>query len=305
VRKPDFFMVGAQKCGTTALYQYLRQHPDVFMPQQKEIHFFAPDLDSGSELDAVFFTRDLEQYLSLFEQAQNQKRIGEASPGYLYSHVAAAKIKEFCPHAGIIIMLRNPVEMMYALHAQRLFSGNEDIADFEAALEAEVDRKRGLRLPKYAYNIQGLFYRETARFTEQVRRFVDSFGLPNIHVIIFDDLKKDTPGVYRRTCEYLEIDPDFQPQFEIINPNTTPRNKALRDFVIFQTMPLQRLMKNMPAPVERKAKQVGKLLLSVNTKQEPRPPLTPELRQRLQAEFAPEVDQLGELLGLDLKSMWT
>jgi hypothetical protein len=109
MRKPDFFIVGAPKSGTTAMYFYLKQHPEIFMPERKELHFF------GSDFFAPHFVRDLKDYLKFFEGADNKKRIGEASPWYLYSKRAAFEIKEFNPDADIIIMLRNPVDMMYSL----------------------------------------------------------------------------------------------------------------------------------------------------------------------------------------------
>jgi hypothetical protein len=305
VRKPDFFIVGAQKCGTTALYEYLKQHPDVFMPDRKEAHFFAPDLDSGAEIDKLFFIRDMEEYLNLFAAAGNEKRVGEASPGYLYSRVAASRIKEFCPQANIIIMLRNPVDMIYSLHAQRVHSGNEDIDDFESALNAEQDRSNGLRMPKYAYNAKSLLYRETAKYADQVQRFMDNFGRDKIQVIIFDDFIKDTLRIYQETCRFLDIDASFEPQIEVVNPNTTSRSKLVRNLLLFHTLTLQKAIKSLPAPVEEAAKRVGKTVLNFNTKTQPRPSMSLELRHRLQAEFAPDVEKLSKLLNRDLTSLWT
>ena len=112
------------------------------MPELKEPHFFGRDLYSPR------FIRDEERYLSLFYGAESHKRAGEASVYYLCSKRAAKEIKEFSPSACIIIMLRNPADMIYSLHSQRLYSGHENISDFEAALEAEEERKRGLRCPK-------------------------------------------------------------------------------------------------------------------------------------------------------------
>src|SRR5438093_1590857 len=112
IRLPTFFIVGAPRCGTTALYTYLRQHPDLFLPENKEPHFF------GSDLYHPGFVRNLDEYLSLFLEAGNKKRAGEASVWYLYSRNAAAEIMAFCPSARIIAMLRNPVDMMYSNYCQ-------------------------------------------------------------------------------------------------------------------------------------------------------------------------------------------
>src|SRR3989339_415720 len=137
MRKPDFFIVGAPKSGTTAMCTYLKQHPEIFMPEKKESHFFGTDLNSPR------FIRDKKIYLSLFSKAKDERRVGESSVWYLYSKKAASEIKEFSPSASIIIMLRNPVDMLYSQHSQFLYNGNEDIACFEEALNAEQDRRRG------------------------------------------------------------------------------------------------------------------------------------------------------------------
>ncbi|MGH7858384.1 MAG: sulfotransferase, partial [Candidatus Binatia bacterium] len=120
-RIPDFFIVGAPKCGTTAMNDYLAQHPDVFVPARKEMHFFGCDL--------VFtiprITRD--EYLQAFANWRGQKRIAEASVWYLYSRTAVREIREFSPAARILVMLRQPVDMMYSLHSQRIYNGTEDL----------------------------------------------------------------------------------------------------------------------------------------------------------------------------------
>src|SRR5687767_7533385 len=140
--RPNFFIVGAPKCGTTSLYNYL-----------KEPHYFCTDFYKPSGL-----TED--QYLELFAPAKSEKRIGEGSTWYIYSEEARKGIKAFDPDARIIIMLRDPVAMMYSLHAQRLWLARENIQDFEEALDAESDRKEGRRLPRYPFPVQLLFYRD-------------------------------------------------------------------------------------------------------------------------------------------------
>ena len=143
MRKPDFFIVGAPKCGTTAMQYYLSQHPDIFLPE-KEMDFFGNDL---------LFTHPrctIEQYLAHFDtpEAKFRRRVGEKSVFYLYSKRAAYEIRDFAGAADIIIMLRNPVDMLYSLHSHMLRTGGEEIEDFRAALEDESIRKPGARLPR-------------------------------------------------------------------------------------------------------------------------------------------------------------
>ena len=132
---PNFFIVGAPKCGTTAMNDYLDQHPDVFMAH-KELHYFGNDLQVKNRISE-------QEYLQHFKDAVNEKIIGEASVWYLFSATAAKEIKSFSPDAKVLIMLRNPVDVIYSLHSQHLYDGNEDVLDFESALALDDERKAG------------------------------------------------------------------------------------------------------------------------------------------------------------------
>ncbi|MBA2377600.1 MAG: sulfotransferase, partial [Rubrobacter sp.] len=214
---PDFFIVGAPRCGTTFMYEYLSRHPQIFMSPAKEPQYFATDLDSGSYLDSLTFLRDRNRYLSLFEGAQPGQLTGEGSTWYLYSREAARNIKAANAEARIIIMLRDPVEMLYSLHGRRVYGGSEDLLNFGDALAAEEDRKRGLRMPARARNIQALFYRDVGRYTEQVQRYLDTFGQEQVQVIIFEEFRADPATAYRETLEFLGVDPTVVPDFEVVN----------------------------------------------------------------------------------------
>ncbi|NJL34400.1 MAG: sulfotransferase domain-containing protein [Chloroflexaceae bacterium] len=133
--KPDFFIVGAPKCGTTAMTDYLNQHPDVFVPVVKEPDFF------GSDLTGRRYTTNLHTYLALFEPGRG-KLCGEGSTAYIISKQAAQEIYNFNPEAKIIIMIRNPVDMLYSLHNQVVYTGDESIHDFALALAAEPNASR-------------------------------------------------------------------------------------------------------------------------------------------------------------------
>src|SRR5262249_46212300 len=135
VRKPDVFIVGGPKCGTTSLYTYLKQHPDIFMSEIKEPQYFAADT-----LQHQRRIRTLPEYMDCFAAAQREERIGEASTAYLGSSSAARELKKFNPNARIIVMLRNPIDVMYSLHSERLFSNIEHIGDFERAINSTETR---------------------------------------------------------------------------------------------------------------------------------------------------------------------
>jgi len=293
MRKPDFFIVGAPKCGTTAMNDYLQAHPEIFIPAKKEIHFFGADL---SFLKGKRVTE--QEYMTYFAPAGNEKRLGESSVWYLYSQQAAAEIKAFSPAARIIIMLRNPVDMMYSLHSQRLYNDNEDLVNFEEALAAEADRQQGKRLYQNASDVMGSLYRAAATYTPQVQRYFAVFGRDQVHIIIFNDFARATLEVYRQTCEFLEVDSRFQPDFRIINANKSVHSATLRRFLRYPPKPIRWLF---PLLGLRPARQGFKgWLRRFNNRYEPRPPMEPRLRRRLQAEFAPEVERLSALLGRDL-----
>jgi hypothetical protein len=290
--RPNFFIVGAPRCGTTAMYEYLRQHPDVFMPYRKEPVFFGPDLSKRPP------PLDESAYLRLFAGGRGKRRIGEATTWYLYSASAASEIHAFSPAARIIIMLRNPVDMIYSLHGHWLFTGNEDIADFAAALDAESDRRRGDRLPKAVRRPEGLQYRALGRYAAHVRRYLEVFGPDAVKVIIYDDFQADPAGSYRATLEFLGVDTDFQAEFAVINRSKDVRSPRLQRLIYAR--PLVRAMSKLPGPVFHAARRS---MLRLNIKYQPRPPLDIELRARLTAEFSSDIDELGRLIGRDL-SAW-
>lgn len=292
IKKPDFFIVGAPKCGTTALYEYLKSHPEIFMPKVKEIHFF------GSDLKFTNRNIDRKGYLSLFSSAQNEKRIGEASVWYLYSKKAAEEIRNFSTNSKIIIMLRNPIDMLYSNYYQFLYNENEDIKSFTGALSAEYERKLGRLIPKRAHFVQGLFYLETVRFTEQIERYIDKFGREFIHIIIYDDFKKNIIKAFRETLAFLEVDLNFQPDFQVINPNKKNRSKIFRRILLNRPL-FFRVIGKILIP-KAYSEIVIKKLLQLNTVYVQRPPLNPKLKKQLQKQLEPEIRKLSILLDKNL-----
>ncbi|HEY3247589.1 MAG TPA: sulfotransferase [bacterium] len=295
VRRPDFFIVGAPKSGTTSLHAYLNEHPDVFLPARKEPHFFCPDLYSPR------YVHDEATYLSLFQPGVEAQCAGEASVYYLYSREAAGRIKAFNPDARIIIMLRQPTDMIYSLHSQRLYSGHEDIADFAEALAAEPERRRGRRLPPNPYPIECLFYREIGRYAEQVRRYLEIFDRSRVHVVIFDDFAANTAGVYAATCRFLGLDPSPQARFTVHKENKQIRSPFVRNVMKFSPG-VRTLARRLAPPSLRR--RLGQAVIRLNSRTVARPVLAAALRRTLDREFAPDVERLGALLGGDL-SQWT
>ncbi|NJK80070.1 MAG: sulfotransferase domain-containing protein [Chloroflexaceae bacterium] len=293
--KPDFFIVGAPKSGTSSLCVYLDQHPSICMATDKEPDFF------GSDLQGKRRATTLEDYLKLFPCSPDLLW-GEGSTWYLFSKCAAREIYQHNPQAKIIIMLRNPIDFVYALHSQVVYVADEDITDFEQALHAEPDRKQGRRIPAGCTQPESLLYTEAARFTEQVKQYFDVFGREAVLVIIYDDFKRDTAGVYRQTLQFLQVDPTFQANLQIVNPNKKIRSHLLNTLWRRPPRLVQNVLRSLlPFALRR---LIRRRVRSLNMQHEPRNPMPPHVYRRLQQHFAPEVEHLSTLLGRDLRS-WT
>jgi hypothetical protein len=293
MRIPDFFLMGGPRCGTTALLDALKQHPEIFVPDaRKELDFFGSDLP--------FKTRRLTktEYLAHFAKS-TQKRAGESSPWYLYSKKAAAEIKAFSPTARILIMLRNPVDMIYSLHSRRLYNGNEDIEDFTAALAAEEKRKKGLCLPATATDEFGCFYRDVGHYTKQVERYFATFGRERVRVVVTEEYARNPGPIYRDICRFLEVDENFQPIFRVLKSRSRIRSAALREFLRRPHPGADWVFKALRLRPDRNGGYKG-WIRRLNSSDSDLKPINPAVRRQLQREFEPEVRQLSALLKRDL-----
>lgn len=303
--RPNTFIVGAPKCGTTSLYEYLKGHPQVFMSAAKEPGYFAPD-NLNPHSHELRYEVDEERYLALFAEAGDARRVGEATVGYIYSAQAPELIQRFDPAARIIAMFRNPVDMIHSLHNQRLSEGREDEPDFAAAIEREAQRD-GRQAPAPADPPVKGAYRDRALFARYLPRWLDTFGREQVHVIILEDLERQPAAEFRRVLEFLGIDPDWQPEsFRVHNVRHQPRSRFVR-----------RLLKSAP-PQWFVWKVLPRLVGDANTRRlvrrfrhsplnrrpAARTGIDERLRRELEDYFAPDVARLGELLGRDLGELW-
>ena len=283
--------------------RYLAAHPDIFMAR-KEMHFFGADLRFGRS----FYRRGLAAYLEEYATRNGELRAGEASVWYLFSKAAAAEIRAFNPNARIIIMLRQPADMLYSLYHEFRYDANEHLPSFEEALGAEGERRAGKGTSRATYFPQGLRYRETVRFTEQVQRYFQAFGRERVHVILYDDFAANPAVTCAKALQFLGLDPSrLQTDFPVVNGgDRTVKSRALRvvltDPLVRSTAVASRSW--LPRPVFAALQNTETWLWRSNTRYQRRPPLAPELRDQLRREFKPEVERLSRLLGRDL-SHWT
>ena len=297
--RPNFFIAGAPKCGTTALYRYLRPHPSIFMPEIKEPHYFARDLGTYPRVKTA------EDYLALFAGAGPQHlRLGEASVYYLRSSVALPAIREFNPEARIIAMFRNPVEMVYSLHSQLLYVAEENVPDFEAAWRLQERRSRGLDLPPGIRSPLLVQYAEVGRFGTQTQRLLSCFPAEQVKIILYDDFAASPQRVYDEVIAFLDIPHDRRTEFPKINENKATRLGWLRRLSRKPPPALRQAVRSLKRAVGGEGISAAKKkLVALNTVRGHRPALSPELRAELVATFRDEVALLSRLLGRDL-SHW-
>ncbi len=291
---PGFFLAGAPKSGTTALYRYLRDHPGVFLPRLKEPHFFSEDLPGTREIT----TR--EQYIELFGPTPAGCLSGEASASYLMSREAIPAILELIPAAKFIVILRNPVEMAYALHGELFYNLTEDIESFPEAWALQESRAQGRNIPRQAKEPKLLQYRVVCAIGDQLERFMARVPPQQRLVLLFDELKGDPSSIYSRILSFLALPSDERREFRKENPNKVLRFRRLAH--------LHRDLPRLLGPLYRPARAMGsalgfspsRILERVNVRESARPPLDPHFRRSLEAEFQPQVEKVARLLGMEL-----
>lgn len=296
--KPNFFIIGAPKSGTTALSEYLRLHPQVCFSVDKEPNFWNDDFTG------ICSVRSLDEYLDLFRHGGPAHRAcGEASVNYLNSLRAVPRILTFNPEARFIALLRNPVELAHSWHSQMLFGLYEDEADFEKAWALQDERAAGRSIPATCPDGKVLLYRDVAALGSQTARLLDAVPRDRVRLYLFDDFKADPGAVYRDALAFLGLDDDGRMDFPVVNENKTHKNPALARFVerpprlwtagarvVRRTLGIQRI-------------GLMRRLRDANKQPAQRAELRPEFRAALTAHFRSEIEQLGTVLDRDL-SHW-
>ena len=303
-RRPNLFIIGAPKAGTTSLYEYLRGHPDVYMSVVKEPAYFSPDVPP--QKIRFQYDRDLNRYLQLFAGARDERYVGEASTYYIYSRMAPRLIHDFEPAARIVAMLRNPVEMAWALHGQRASHGREPISDFAEALAADARPDAGGVARRQTVDKVGR-YRDRARYAEQLQGWFDVFGRQGVHVIVFEEFIADTPAEFSRLLSWLGIDAAYRPEsFAIHNPSHTVRRGVVRS--VINTAPgrwaTQRLLPRIVGFERSTRLAQGVKRSDVGRTTEKRKPIPDDLRRQLQADLLPDVTKLSAMLDRDMAEFW-
>ena len=293
---PTFLIVGAARSGTTALYYYLKQHPEVFMSKLKEPNFFAfanevPACSGpGSEYINNSITK-LADYHSLFEDAAGESAVGEVSPLYLYSERAPARIHHYLPKARILAILRNPVEQAFShfLYAKRQML--EPLEDFATALASEGKRKEKGWQPLFQYS-------QFPKYHQQLQRYFEKFPAEQIKIFLYEDLQEKPHTVLRDIFAFIGVDEDFDPDISY-RPNAggIPRNRLLQNLVM-KPFPIGKVVgRLLPEGFKRSIRDAVSDLNLQN------PPIPHTAKALLIAELRNDIMRLQDLLDRDL-SAW-
>ncbi len=281
---PNFIIIGAYKSGTTSLYHYLRQHPDIFMPSVKEPNFFAHEKKAmlmQQEGKAGNPINNIDTYAELFSTVENEKAIGEASPLYLGTPLAAQRIKETIPQVKLIAILRQPIEAFYSDHNMRIRDKRKLENDFR-------ERVKGIEKRINVGEISGPMY------YKQLKVYYDLYGADRIKVCLYDDLKKDNIGLIKSIYEFLDVDASF-------SPHITERHNAggLAKSINLNTL-LKRALKKQKVKNTPWIKNTLLKLQQTNTS--PFPPLSADLRRELTEVYREDIENLAKLIDRDLNA---
>lgn len=295
-RIPDFFILGAPKCGTSALDQYLSEHPRIFMCE-KELSYFATDFPNHR------LTRTFDDYLKLFVNAPaDTLAIGEGTFCYLYSQEAAAQIYALNPRAKVIAMLRNPIDLVHSFHSQLTYNAEEDV-DLATALQLEPVRLQGEQIPPHCQTAAMLQYTAVAKLGEQVERLYEIFPAENIKLILFDDFRKNVQAVYDDVLDFLGVPSDSRTKFPVVNQNKRHTIGWLGKFTEQPPRPLVVAARLLKRALGLKTLGIISRLRKFNVREESREPMSDDLRKYLANVFRDDVEKLSERVGRDL-SHW-
>lgn len=305
MKKPNLFIVGFPKSGTTSLHFCLNQHPDIFMCEPKEPSHFCKDFYYESlqfHKRRIYKFRFAEQndYLKLFTKAKNKKVVGEATSIYIYSRVAAKEIHDFNPTSKIIIMIREPVGLLYSSHSQLYLRTAEDVEDFEQALDLEESRREGRNIPLTVDYPSLLFYSDRVKYSKHIRRYMKYFDNSNLKIMIFESFVANIQIEYVDILRFLELNPEHMPDFTIHNPNEKPRSIILNR-ISYNSQMIHGILNSLPPSLSSKIVSLGKKFLFQTA---PRETLDPAFKRRLMQRFKSDVCETSDLLGIDLVTMW-
>jgi hypothetical protein len=290
---PNLFLIGAAKAGTTALYDYLTQHPQVFLSQVKEPMFFSRE---------EYYARGLDWYEDVyFEGAEDYPVRAEATPHYLYwSEKVAPRIKEVYGERPVkfIASFRDPVSRAYSWYWNMVREGREDL-DFDEALQVEERRLRQNHYELYQLGSMVYGYSAGSRYASLLQPYLELFSLENFIFVFQDDLKSRVNETCEEIFEFLGIDSSTQINTSNSNPAAMPRSRLLHKTLRQRSLFKEFIKPFIPMRVRRPLKSK---LMDVNLKETPYVPLDRQLAHELRLSFRTEIEKLEKITGRELSS---
>ena len=287
-QKPNFFIIGAPRCGTTSLAVYLNENPNIYLSDPKEPHFFNTDMKFR-------WITTLSDYKKCFPYINKEhKSVGEASVFYLYSREAMPNILCFNPEAKFIVMLRNPIEMSASLHAHMYFSAYENVSDFKTAWGLQGERSAGKNIPLSCKDPFLLQYKKICSLGKYLGLLFSILSKEQVHVIIMDDMKTDMPAVYESVLDFLDVTSDGRKEFPLVN-----ENKVARSRLITYSLRVVNEAKRCLG-ITRMRTGLMQKTYEFNIKKQKRMPIGPEFMVFLAKEFHADVERLSHLIERDL-----
>ncbi len=296
--RPTFLIIGAAKSGTTSLYQYVKQHPDVFMSENKEPKFFAfenSSLDFRGPRRGISQIRrstitDYKSYLELFRHAQACKAVGEASPVYLHYPGAAQRIKKYIPDVKLIAILRNPVERLYSDWKHQLRMGWEPEKNFLAAVEKSTERERENWIPYLNYTDKGFYYRH-------ISTYLRYFTPDQLKIFLYEELSRDAGRVVQEAFRFLGVEHTVPVDTRIQHMKGEPvaRSSFFERFL--------RPVRNLLVHIDRRCSSDSVVSHAVAHLNRIPDAIPNEARKKLVEVYRPDIILLQDLLNRDL-SAW-
>jgi|SRR5215218_5070943 hypothetical protein len=304
---PNFFIVGAQKAGTTSLYHYLAQHPQIYMSPVKEPYFFDHELDSEgrivkensenrSQQKGSRFP-DFEAYRALFRGVEAETAIGEASTPYIYVSGTAERIERYVPGAKVIAILRNPADRAYSAFSHAVRIGMEPLTDFAQALQEEERRVSENSHLTFHYRNRGFYY-------GQLQRYYEIFGQERVGIWLYEDLKADPVATTQSIFRFLGVEDTFIPDTSSKhNLSGIPKSGVARFTIKAMDVVAAAFLERFTSasriyPLLSKTRQLIQSRIVVKP-----PPIDPRIRADLIAGYREDILNLQELIGRDL-SAW-
>ena len=285
---PDFFIIGAPKCGTTSLYRYLGQHPDVYFPENKEPKFFCDD---------TLYTEGLDLYSKRFyRNAHNYMRCGDASPHYLYYHKAAQRIRKDLPEDShrFIVIFRDPVARAYSHYWNMVYEGFETLS-FEQALTEEPSR---IRTNDYAARgVLNAHYVACGMYAEQLGRWFELFDRNRFLLLFQHDLAKQPQKLMTRVYRFLGLTDVNVDASTVHNPSGQARSVGLQRW-LRQPSRLRKIVSPLIPYAARY--RVATLLVRMNRRTASYPPMDSQIEESLRERFLPDIERLEQITGTDL-----